>query len=104
MSRYSIISSPPLKCRCSSLSKPSTTVSGPTDGLSRKYCLFDCSLHGRTRIAAFWEEAPFRSWVTLKSHKNNEAANSFHHGRSEEHTSELQSLRHLVCRLLLEKK
>src|SRR5437899_8337999 len=30
----------------------------------------------------------------------------FHHAdmRSEEHTSELQSLRHLVCRLLLEKK
>src|SRR5205814_4832191 len=25
-------------------------------------------------------------------------------GRSEEHTSELQSLRHLVCRLLLEEK
>src|SRR5262245_55650198 len=30
---------------------------------------------------------------------------AFHRGhRSEEHTSELQSLRHLVCRLLLEKK
>src|SRR5262245_62418641 len=28
----------------------------------------------------------------------------FDHLRSEEHTSELQSLRHLVCRLLLEKK
>src|SRR5258705_679700 len=28
----------------------------------------------------------------------------FDDGRSEEHTSELQSLRHLVCRLLLEKK
>src|SRR5262245_65075284 len=27
-----------------------------------------------------------------------------HQLRSEEHTSELQSLRHLVCRLLLEKK
>src|ERR1035438_10659816 len=27
-----------------------------------------------------------------------------HEFRSEEHTSELQSLRHLVCRLLLEKK
>src|SRR5262245_62790410 len=27
-----------------------------------------------------------------------------HRSRSEEHTSELQSLRHLVCRLLLEKK
>src|SRR2546425_9317754 len=29
---------------------------------------------------------------------------SFHNGRSEEHTSELQSLAYLVCRLLLEKK
>src|SRR5258705_7273779 len=28
----------------------------------------------------------------------------FEEHRSEEHTSELQSLRHLVCRLLLEKK
>src|SRR5262245_49671834 len=27
---------------------------------------------------------------------------AFWHARSEEHTSELQSLRHLVCRLLLE--
>src|SRR5205823_12781762 len=27
-----------------------------------------------------------------------------HHSRSEEHTSELQSLAYLVCRLLLEKK
>src|SRR5947199_7738318 len=32
------------------------------------------------------------------------AAESGHELRSEEHTSELQSLRHLVCRLLLEKK
>src|SRR5262245_12245915 len=31
-------------------------------------------------------------------------ANSQYVLRSEEHTSELQSLRHLVCRLLLEKK
>src|ERR1035441_6651875 len=30
--------------------------------------------------------------------------NALQSGRSEEHTSELQSLRHLVCRLLLEKK
>src|SRR5207253_7434190 len=29
---------------------------------------------------------------------------SLDHGRSEEHTSELQSRGHLVCRLLLEKK
>src|SRR5262245_62481004 len=32
------------------------------------------------------------------------AENSTPKSRSEEHTSELQSLRHLVCRLLLEKK
>src|SRR5258705_4798768 len=32
------------------------------------------------------------------------SASSAMRGRSEEHTSELQSLRHLVCRLLLEKK
>src|SRR5258705_5182579 len=41
-----------------------------------------------------------------RSHRN--ATRSVHTGsvrlRSEEHTSELQSLRHLVCRLLLEKK
>src|SRR2546422_5531334 len=30
--------------------------------------------------------------------------NRLEHGRSEEHTSELQSRLHLVCRLLLEKK
>src|SRR5438093_7827211 len=32
------------------------------------------------------------------------AARESHEGRSEEHTSELQSLTNLVCRLLLEKK
>src|SRR5258705_6775041 len=32
------------------------------------------------------------------------AAAGYRPMRSEEHTSELQSLRHLVCRLLLEKK
>src|ERR1019366_9925330 len=32
------------------------------------------------------------------------ASTSCHHPRSEEHTSELQSLTNIVCRLLLEKK
>src|SRR5437899_5102289 len=35
---------------------------------------------------------------------NDNFANAINITRSEEHTSELQSLRHLVCRLLLEKK
>src|SRR5258705_13453336 len=38
---------------------------------------------------------------TLGTHENVAPTGS---PRSEEHTSELQSLRHLVCRLLLEKK
>src|SRR2546425_8570483 len=40
-----------------------------------------------------------RSWVRLPA-----AAKTQLPGRSEEHTSELQSLAYLVCRLLLEKK
>src|SRR2546422_4889699 len=36
--------------------------------------------------------------------KRKMAARGGRHGRSEEHTSELQSRLHLVCRLLLEKK
>src|SRR5687767_4130034 len=38
------------------------------------------------------------------SHLKDRAYNIFYMGRSEEHTSELQSLAYLVCRLLLEKK
>src|ERR1039458_1727612 len=41
--------------------------------------------------------------VTLKTFSNGEVYCRYEE-RSEEHTSELQSLRHLVCRLLLEKK
>src|SRR5579872_7319362 len=37
-------------------------------------------------------------------HGDSEGCERFHLGRSEEHTSELQSRPHLVCRLLLEKK
>src|SRR5436853_1176614 len=38
----------------------------------------------------------------IEERRRNQRATSG--SRSEEHTSELQSLRHLVCRLLLEKK
>src|SRR4029079_17887151 len=44
-------------------------------------------LHFRIGAAGWWQRA-IRGW----------------HHRSEEHTSELQSLAYLVCRLLLEKK
>src|SRR5205814_9336464 len=58
----------------------------------------------RPRPAARWALMPscqppstahLPPWATTRSRW---------HKRSEEHTSELQSLRHLVCRLLLEKK
>src|SRR5205814_8653272 len=55
-------------------------------------CGFGCDLDDRARAASQPGEfghRPERSGAVL---------------RSEEHTSELQSLRHLVCRLLLEKK
>ena len=42
--------------------------------------------------------------LTVKDGGVTYAAIAFRQGRSEEHTSELQSLWHLVCRLLLEKK
>src|SRR5437899_5008033 len=48
----------------------------------------------------------FRAWASDSSLKPDFPSVVFaaFHRRSEEHTSELQSLRHLVCRLLLEKK
>src|SRR5947199_4275064 len=47
-----------------------------------------------------------RSWLyTILTNLNKNRRRSLaRRPRSEEHTSELQSLRHLVCRLLLEKK
>src|SRR5262245_64365584 len=45
---------------------------------------------------------------SVSNHRHPASGNKTNHEsmnpRSEEHTSELQSLRHLVCRLLLEKK
>src|ERR1035441_11030640 len=50
-----------------------------------------------TTLFRSWQKAsPFRRTATGSANSRTP--------RSEEHTSELQSLRHLVCRLLLEKK
>src|SRR5207253_7452185 len=42
--------------------------------------------------------------IALESEGNVRQRSECHQNRSEEHTSELQSRGHLVCRLLLEKK
>src|SRR5947199_9973754 len=43
-------------------------------------------------------------WARRRARSSGERRSRPSAARSEEHTSELQSLRHLVCRLLLEKK
>src|SRR2546422_6639335 len=48
--------------------------------------------------------APRRATVVRRPPACRLRAVRLHHHRSEEHTSELQSRLHLVCRLLLEKK
>src|SRR5262245_62410800 len=56
--------------------------------------------HGRLEIAVNAGSAA----VALGAGRGTAVVVSRTSTRSEEHTSELQSLRHLVCRLLLEKK
>src|SRR5205814_10054011 len=62
-------------------------------GLGRvhRQCGADRRLVGQPRNRVVGETAEMQHLPSLRD-------------RSEEHTSELQSLRHLVCRLLLEKK
>src|SRR5262245_520798 len=56
----------------------------------------NCRLTAHRRLVV--TNAPRRR---LKNEQSLAVGAAFSRGRSEEHTSELQSLRHLVCRLLL---
>src|SRR2546422_4053377 len=60
----------------------------------------------RALLARICEQARQRGVraIELEVVPTQEAALALYHSRSEEHTSELQSRLHLVCRLLLEKK
>src|SRR2546422_7267804 len=60
-----------------------------------------CCLSAFTTPGTPSPTSPPNSRSTGRVKRNNEASRE---GRSEEHTSELQSRLHLVCRLLLEKK
>src|SRR5258705_10848171 len=64
--------------------------------------IYTLSLHDALPICLL---PTFRGFGRAREHGGNLGAMSRKWwARSEEHTSELQSLRHLVCRLLLEKK
>src|SRR5262245_64879683 len=72
------------------------------------YCRCICPARNPKRVnRTFWpsaaaaEAAGFRPCLLCRPER---APGLAPIDRSEEHTSELQSLRHLVCRLLLEKK
>src|SRR5262245_62777050 len=56
-----------------------------------------CTAPGRTQWCSF-------SLISMHGANSHAPRHSSVTKRSEEHTSELQSLRHLVCRLLLEKQ
>src|SRR5690349_21199188 len=60
---------------------------------------------GRPRWRSCWRSGRVLTWSAAgRAQGNCQTKNPEKQGRSEEHTSELQSRRDLVCRLLLEKK
>src|SRR5262245_63089952 len=61
--------------------------------------------HARTSLSLRTCSSPTGGFApSLRTARRGGTSNRRSSPRSEEHTSELQSLRHLVCRLLLEKK
>src|SRR3989442_15978886 len=67
--------------------------------------IYTLSLHDALPIShLFGPDASEQSKGDQPDQDNHQPSRAAHHSRSEEHTSELQSRPHLVCRLLLEKK
>src|SRR5690349_24011125 len=75
--------------------------------------IYTLSLHDALPISYRWQTSDFEQIAVTQCRLENEAAREANRllicdtdalARSEEHTSELQSRRDLVCRLLLEKK
>src|SRR5205823_8124925 len=86
------------KFNCISISGYHMQEAGATADLELGYTLADGLEYIRTGIAAGLDIDDFAPRLSFFW------AIGMNHFRSEEHTSELQSLAYLVCRLLLEKK
>src|SRR5687767_15516943 len=82
--------------------RPPRSTLFPYTTLFRSAAPFSNAYHDPSGSAVFGVWAPMRAQTSMKC--SWAAARSFRFERSEEHTSELQSLAYLVCRLLLEKK
>src|SRR5947209_9965322 len=78
-------------CRKSEMSRGSTGAMMPKASMS-------------SRTVTKMKPRAARRLVSMRSLLGERKGEATHTGRSEEHTSELQSRQYLVCRLLLEKK
>src|SRR5205814_6717224 len=77
-------------------------VPGPSTNVAQAYSHFARDYREGTHLCPTFEDGVGRHHMLDAI--ETAAATGRRQTRSEEHTSELQSLRHLVCRLLLEKK
>src|SRR2546422_4520747 len=93
--RLSIRSERTLRCSASSGGKPRSRNTLPVDRVGFTFFTDHLSLSARPLLEQQAQAMPGEIEVLPRSRKAS---------RSEEHTSELQSRLHLVCRLLLEKK
>src|SRR3989449_7647549 len=82
--------------------RPPRSTLFPYTTLFRSELILDALLKRFDAQVAF--SPGFRWGVTILPGQEITLADVYAHTRSEEHTSELQSRLHLVCRLLLEKK
>src|SRR5438874_5954734 len=85
------------------LRRPPSSPPFPSTTLFRSFCM----LFLYPLLLQAWKDVPFQPWLrgSLEGITPQEVPRREERARrSEEHTSELQSRRDLVCRLLLEKK
>src|SRR2546429_4072825 len=78
---------------------PRSTLFPYTTLFRSRFCLLD-----RVQCGSIVLQAYFVAWEALTAAPRMPSSSEIGLKRSEEHTSELQSRLHLVCRLLLEKK